>query len=244
MEGTMEKKRITQRTITVDGREIAYQLERKRVKNLNLRVRRDGSVYVSAAGFVPQAEIEAFLIQKGQYILRAIDYAAGLERPRPKRFVSGETFVILGRELCLQVLQGTAEGVSSDGAVLYLRVKDTDDFPRKQRLMAKYLDQRCRAIFTEILEESYPPFQKYGVAMPALRIRDMTSRWGSCLKSKGVVTLSKRLLAAPRGCMEYVVVHELCHLVHPNHSKQFYGLLAAQMPDWRERKAALDKVPL
>lgn len=237
----MDKKCVTQRTITVDGREIAYQLERKRVKNLNLRVRKDGSVYVSAAKFVPQAEIEAFLISKGQYILRAIDYFAGLERPKPKQFVSGEPFAILGREARLLVSQGTAEGVWLDGDVLRLVVKDAGDFSRKQRLMAKYLDQQCRTVFAEILEENYPSFQKYGVAMPALRVRDMTSRWGSCLKSKGIVTLNRRLLAAPRGCIEYVVVHELCHLVHPNHSRQFYGFLAAQMPDWRERKAALDR---
>ena len=67
-----------------------------------------------------------------------------------------------------------------------------------------------------------------------------TSR-GSCLAKKGVVTLNKRLLEAPRNCIEYVVMHELCHFIHPNHSKQFYAFLTMLMPDWKQRKEALDK---
>lgn len=96
-------------------------------------------------------------------------------------------------------------------------------------------------IFKEVLSEIYPVFQKYGVTVPTLRIRNMETRWGSCLAKKGIITLNKRLLEAPRNCIEYVVMHELCHFVHPNHSKQFYSFLAMLMPDWKERKTVLDK---
>lgn len=65
--------------------------------------------------------------------------------------------------------------------------------------------------------------------------------WGSCLPKKLIITLNKQLLEAPRNCIEYVVVHELCHLVHPNHSKQFYTFLTMFMPDWKERKTELEK---
>ena len=83
-------------------------------------------------------------------------------------------------------------------------------------------------------------FEKYGVERPQLRIRDMKSRWGTCHVKKGIVTLNKRLLAAPRGAVEYVVLHELCHLIYPDHSKQFYDFLAVMMPDWKERKQLLN----
>ena len=108
-------------------------------------------------------------------------------------------------------------------------------------MVTRYLDEQCRSIFGEIILETYPVFQKYGVPMPKLRIRNMETRWGSCLAKKGVVTLNKRLLEAPRNCIEYVVMHEFCHFVHPNHSKQFYAFLTMLMPDWKQRKEALDK---
>jgi predicted metal-dependent hydrolase len=69
----------------------------------------------------------------------------------------------------------------------------------------------------------------------------METRWGSCLAHKGIITLNKRLLEAPRHCIEYVVMHELCHFLHPDHSKRFYAFLTTLMPDWRERKSILDQ---
>ena len=107
-------------------------------------------------------------------------------------------------------------------------------------MVTRYLDEQCRTVFGEIILETYPVFQKYGVPMPTLRIRDMETRWGSCLAKKRIITLNKRLLEAPRNCIEYVVMHEFCHFIHPNHSKQFYSFLTMIMPDWRERKAILN----
>jgi predicted metal-dependent hydrolase len=69
----------------------------------------------------------------------------------------------------------------------------------------------------------------------------MTSRWGSCQPKRGLITLNKRLLEVPRNCIEYVVMHEFVHFIHPNHSKQFYEFLSVLMPDWKERKAFLEK---
>lgn len=77
--------------------------------------------------------------------------------------------------------------------------------------------------------------------MPKLRIRDMDTRWGSCLAKKGIITLNKRLLEAPRDCIEYVVTHEFCHFIHPNHSKRFYDFLTMLLPDWKARKKVLDQ---
>src|SRR5699024_10108493 len=95
--------------------------------------------------------------------------------------------------------------------------------------------------FGEIMSEIYPVFRKYGVAVPVLRLRNMETRWGSCLPRKGIITLNKRLLEAPRYCIEYVVMHEFCHFIHPDHSKHFYAFLTMLMPDWKERKRILDQ---
>ena len=231
------------RTVHADGIEIRYCLERTPVKNINLRIRKDGSVFVSASALVPAEEIDAFVCSKAAYVNNAIVKFAELAqyRPQPKQYVSGETFYIQGRGVRLKLSKAPKDSIASDGVFLYLAVRDPNDFEKKRRMVNKYLDQQCRAVFVEIIGELYPMFQKYGVEMPTLRIRDMETRWGSCLVKKGIITLNKRLLEAPRNCIEYVVMHELCHFIHPNHSKQFYGFLAMLMPDWKERKQLLNK---
>ncbi len=231
------------RSIQAEGRRITYQLEYKPVKNINLRVRKDGSVYVSANKLVALTEVDTFVQSKGNFILRAIDRFAEIERlkPQPKQYVSGETFYLQGRGLRLHVTQGAKDTVSSDGVYIHLSVKNPDDITRRKQLVTRFLDKECKRIFSAVLDDLYPVFQKYGIAMPTLRIRDMDTRWGSCLPKKGIVTLNKRLVEAPRNCIEYVAMHELCHFTHPNHSKQFYAFLSMLMPDWKERKALLDK---
>ena len=234
---------IQKRTISAEGKQIPYELERKNVKNLNLHVRRDGTVYVSANRLVPVEQVDAFLERKIGFILNARKRFAeqAQYRPQPKQYVSGETFYIQGRGLRLQVAQAAKDQISSDGVHLHLQVRDPMDFEKKKRMVSKFIDQQCKQIFGEIVDQVYPVFQKYGVAMPSLRIRDMETRWGSCLAKKGVITLNKRLLEAPRHCIEYVVTHEFCHFIHPNHSKQYYAFLTMLMPDWRERKKVLDE---
>ncbi len=231
------------RNVQTDGREIRYCLERKQVRNLNLRIRHDGSVFVSANDDVPLTEIDEFVCRKASYILAAIGKFETLAqyKPQPKQYVSGETFVILGRGLRLQVSQSQRDSITSDGIYIFLKIKELDDMDNKRRMVVRFFDRQCRAVFGEIIQAVYPMFRKYGVAMPMLRIREMETRWGSSLVKKGIITLNKRLLEAPRNCIEYVVMHEFCHFIHPNHSKSFYGFLTMLMPDWRERKAILEK---
>lgn len=229
-------------TLRLETITLTYRLERKNVKNLNLRVRRDGGVCVSAHPRVPLPVIEDFLRSRERFLLRALERVREQQRsrPAPRQYVTGEAFYILGKALPLQVSAGAEEEVSSDGERILLRTRTPEDFSARQRLVTRYLDRRCREVFGAALAECCPAIRRYGVALPALRIRDMETRWGSCLVGKGVVTLNKRLLGAPWACITYVVMHELCHFVHPDHSKRFYGLLTQLMPDWRERRDLLN----
>ena len=232
-----------ERTILYAGTPLRYLLEQKSVKNLNLRIRRDGSVFVSAHPAISIERIDAFVAGKGGYIRSAqkIFQEMAQYAPKPKQYVSGETFYLLGRGVRLSVEKNVRDTIWNDGVYLHLQTKAPDDFSKKQRLVTAYLDEQCHAVFSEILSEIYPIFQKYGIPMPALRIRNMETRWGSCLAQKGIITLNKRLLEAPRHCIEYVVMHELCHFLYPDHSKRFYTFLTTLMPDWRERKSILDQ---
>ena len=188
-----------ERTVCAGGKKIKYILERKQVKNINLRVRPDGSVKVSASPRVDASQIDDFVLSKAEFVLKAM-----------KRF------------------EGTAE------AERQFQMELVKAKSGQESLLAD------PAIFTEILDEVYPAFIPYGIAKPKLRVRTMKSCWGSCLVNKGIITLNRKLLMQPRECIEYVVVHELCHFIHPNHSKEFYKFMEQFMPDWKERKGRLN----
>ncbi|MGL6198263.1 MAG: M48 family metallopeptidase [Lachnospiraceae bacterium] len=176
------------RTVKWNNRPIEYMLIRKPVKNINMRIKSDGTIQVSANRSVRVKYIDDFIISKGSYIIKALQQM---------------------KERC----RNTAEP--------------------KQYTIAEQevLHQMCREI--------YPKFSKFNLSYPEVKIRYMTSRWGSCRPWKNSITLNSRLIDAPRESAEYVVLHEFVHFIHPNHSKQFYDLVSELMPDWRKRKEGL-----
>lgn len=232
-----------ERMISCEQGNISYLLEQKLVKNLNLRIRTDGSVYVSANPEVPLQKVDEFVSSKSEYICASQKKFAQMiaNAPKPKQYVSGETFYLLGHGLRLKVEQKGKETVFSDGAYIFLQVKNTSDFKKKERLMTRYLNTESQKTFDEIMATIYPVFEKYGIKASVFRVRKMDTRWGTCLPGKGIITLNKRLIEVPRNGIEYVVMHECCHFIPPNHSKRFYTLLTTLMPDWRQRKDMLEK---
>lgn len=223
--------------------EIRYVLERKAVKNINLRVRRDGSVYVSAAPSVPEERINSFVSSNASFIRKAREKFSRRAPmvSAPKRYVSGETFCLAGRSLRLKVEKGRKNSVTSDGVYILLQAKDPGDSDSRRRLVEKYLEKQYRELFSRVLKETYPVFAKYGIPFPVLRLRKMKTKWGTCLPKKGIITLNTVLARLPRDCIEYVTVHEFCHFIYANHSRQFYALLTAIQPDWRQRKKLLEE---
>lgn len=233
-----------QRVVQCESSNITYLLTRKPVKNVNLRIKPDGQVIVSANNRVPTDFIDEFIVQKQKFILSALEKyqkRRNLVQNIPKRYVSDERYDLLGKSFRLKVEESKEEKVYTDGVYIVLKVKNKDDFRHKEILMSRWLRQYQTSVFEELIREKHASLKKYGVPYPELRIRHMTSRWGSCQPKKGVITLNSQLIAAPRTCIEYVVLHELVHFIHPNHSRQFWDFVEMMMPDWRERKEELEK---
>lgn len=232
------------RKVACEQRVLEYQLTRKKVKNINLRVKPDGQVFVSASESVPVDFIDNFVKDKQEYIFRAL---SKYEENRKyvsialRQYVSGESFDILGKSLRLKVIQGKQESVITDGVFIFLTVGNKDNHKRKESLMNSWLKEMQTGTFNQISREIYQIFKKYDVEYPTVKVRYMTSRWGSCQPKRGVITLNSKLIEAPRNCIEYVVLHEFTHFIHPNHSKKFYDFVAMLMPDWKERKMELEK---
>lgn len=231
------------REINLKNMTITYTLTRKKVKNINLRIKSDGSVWISAPGRVSIRDIDDFLISKQDDIEKAIVYFRERKRdvPAPKRYVSGECFFLTGSRLELKVSENVRESVEAEGSSLYLRVKDDTDYERKKKLIESWYKEQGRRIFKETVDGIYPKLRAYNVPCPQICIRKMTSRWGSCMPGKDKVTFNLMLVAASGECIEYVVLHELVHFIEPNHSKNFWKLVGEFMPDYKERKKELGK---
>lgn len=122
-------------------------------------------------------------------------------------------------------------------------IRALDRFKEKQNQVVAHSKKEVGVeAFEDICKEAYEIFKEYGIKYPTIKTKYMTTRWGSCRPQKGNITLNSRLIDVPKSCIEYIVFHEFAHLIHPNHSKDFYDFLTMLMPDWKDRKKELNKI--
>ena len=234
------------RELWLNGMDLSYEWEKKRVKNLNLRVRPDGSIHVSTAGWVPPAAVDDFVRSRADLIQKA---RLRWQNERPSEAFEVEDGAVLpcmGREMTLTLRRGSLKGAAVQGDRLVLTLPDQTDRKTAERLFAGWWKETCEAVFAAALEKWYPRFARWNIPKPVLRHRRMKSRWGSCQPATAVIMMNERLLHAPPECTEYIMVHELAHLVRADHSPAFHAVVTEVMPDWKVRKKRLQeaKIPL
>ena len=235
----MEKHQIVYANKVID-----FSLKRKKVKNVNLHVKPDMTIEVTASERVPIEFIMDFVKSKGSWILKNVGNFKDVQplRQSEREYVSGETFKYLGKQYRLRVQKTTdVDKVKYFRGFIYLYVKDTDNVDRKAKLMEEWYRKRANIIFNESLEKMYSLIQKYGVEKPNIDVRLMKARWGSALIDNNTILLNSELIKAPKYCIDYVVLHELIHFKYNNHSEKFYQMLYSLMPDWEKRKNILDE---
>lgn len=227
-------------TVTVGNRKIVYELTRKRVKNINLRIKPDGSVHVSTSNAVTIAVIERFIREKSDFILGAIDKYNEKSKVAKIRFEDEEILSILGIEYMFFIYKGEYNHIEENIGTLALYVTDTDDYDLKYRTYITWLKPQCMKIMTTLCQKAYDEYYRsLGIKFPVIKVKDMRSRWGSCIPSKGILTFNVHLMEYPLAAAEYVVAHEFTHFLQANHSARFYAELAKFMPDHRERERLL-----
>ncbi len=220
-------------------RRIPYRLRFSDRKRLRITVRPDLSVVADAPSRFSEEEAREAVRSKARWILRQL---ASFEEfhplPTPHKFVSGETFVYLGRQYRLKVETGLPAPAKLRGRFLHVAVPDKTDAKAVQRALDAWYRARAGDVFHRYLATCMEVARRHGSPEPTLTIRDMRTRWGSCTAA-GRITLNLKLILAPVHCIEYVIMHELCHLAHHDHSPCFYRLLTRCMPDWGRRRQTL-----
>lgn len=222
---------------------IGFALQRSERKRVAIEVSPDLSVVVrapKAAGIEP---VLAAVRKKARWILRQRKYFEQFLPRTPDRvFQSGETHLYLGRRYRLKVHKvAEAPLVKLSGGYIHLWCRNGASQEAKRLLLDSWYASAVARLSQATLSSCLQHRVFRNLHAPTISIRKLRKRWASITK-QGRLTLNPDIVRAPRRCMEYVLTHELCHTIVPNHSAQFFKLLTRVMPDWRLRKQELESL--
>lgn len=226
----------------VYGRKIIeYSLSYCNRKTLEIAVHPDNTVIVKAPIDSDILMIEKKINKRVRWIIKQLNYFKQFTPKTPSRsYVNGETHLYLGKQYRIKITVGTDDGVKLSRGFFLITCKDEATPEIAQKLLNKWYLERAALQFKESMERCWPKFNQFDLPKPSLAIKRMQKRWGS-LTNKGTVVLNTDLVKAPKECIDYVVIHELCHLKHHNHGPEFYKLLGAMIPNWEKVKHKLER---
>lgn len=234
---------MTEHAVAFGQKTINFSLEQKPRKALKISVMPDLSVGVSAPHTFSIEKVLRKVQRRASWIVRQINYFNSyMPKEPPRQFISGETHYYYGRQYRLKVMLAKKQDVKLKGKYIYVYSLRPESRPRTKRLVYEWYRARAQQMFAVIVNRCHERLEKYRIKLPAIDVKSMKSRWGSCVHTKSRIGLNTELIKAPSHCIEYVIMHEMCHLKYPNHTRQFYNFLSLVMPDWEKRKARLERV--
>ncbi|MDP1771241.1 MAG: SprT family zinc-dependent metalloprotease [Methylobacter sp.] len=233
----------TAHTLQFGETEIRFSLNYADRKTLAIHVYPDGQVGVDAPLSTDIEKVYGKVKKRASWILKQQRQFECYPAPLPERcYVSGETHRYLGRQYRLKVTEGLGEAVKLTRGMLQVETHSPQDSLRVQRLLQAWYRSKALTVFAERYAQCIQRVERLGIHHnKGFQLRFMSKRWGSCT-GKGIITLNPELIAAPKDCIDYVIIHELCHLKEHNHSQAFYRLLASVMNDWELRRKLLNEM--
>ncbi|MFC0875294.1 M48 family metallopeptidase [Saccharicrinis sp. FJH2] len=221
---------------------IEYYLDFANRKTLGIKVYPDKSVHVIAPNGTSKNKVSGKVYNKAAWILKQQDFFLSFHPiTPPRKFVSGETHLYLGKQYRLKLISENKESVKLHGGSIIVYTKDKENKVHVETILKAWFKSKAEQHFNKLFDELVPLSKSFFKGTPTLRHRWMDKRWGSC-SPKGEILLNTELIKAPKKCIEYVIIHELCHLAHLNHSAAFYELLNKLSPNWRKTKDELEKL--
>ena len=227
-------KQFTYLNITFD-----YDLVLEKRRTMVIEVKPDQSVIVKVPQDVKEDKIKEFILHKIRWILKHRRRYATLKPAVPKEYVSGETFRYLGHNYKLLVQTASVNEricVQDDRLMVFSRRPHSQIYTRK--LLKAWYKKEAARIFAEQLNQCAERFKLS--KLPALAIRKMTSRLGSYSTRTNRVCLNINLIKVSKTLIDYVVIHELCHITHHSHNRDFYDLLSSYLPEWESLETDLE----
>jgi predicted metal-dependent hydrolase len=226
--------------ITFGSQTIAYDLQLMQRKTLSISVHPDLRVIVKAPENTKLEDVEKKVYHRAKWILnQQRRFEIYLPDVPPRKYVSGESHRYLGRQYRLKVIKSDTEKIKLIRQFLEVYTPNTKS-EHVREVVEPWFREQANSIFQERVSIVYPKFSRENIPYPKLSIRRMQSSWGSC-SAKGTVSLNIKLIQVPLEYIDYVIIHELCHLKHLHHETNFYKLLSRILPGWEARKEKLDR---
>lgn len=220
--------------------EIQYRYFHSRRKTVGISVHPDLSVTVRVPLGTSIETIREFVHRRAAWINKTWrNFEQYLPKQPERRYISGETHRYLGRQYRLKIEQGENDTVKCLRGYLWVTIKDEPSSERAKALLEDWYRHHARNVFQERLIACHQRVLREGIPLPAMLIRKMVSRWGS-YSSAGRITLNLALIKTPKECIDYVIIHELCHHKVMRHGPKFWKLLHRLMPDFEERRKKLN----
>lgn len=225
-------------SIDFGSKKIKYTLLYTKRKTLGITVNPDMEIVVKAPENSAIELVEAKVRKRAPWIIKQQSYFLTFHpKPNEKKYVSGESHYYLGKQYRIEVLEDKKNEVSYKGRYIQVKTKNKSNV---KKLLNDWYRVKSKEKFEAIAAPLIEKFKKYDVELTGLYIQDMKTRWGSCTP-QGKIILNPELIKTPKGCIEYVIIHELCHLVHLSHNQKFFDLQAKECPLWERWKTKLEQ---
>lgn len=229
--------KVKNSVLQLDGATFEVLVVRKKIKNMYLRVKPDGQVAVSAPLRISDKHIIDFIRLKKSWIIKQIQK----QDTRRQSTAAPNTVWWLGSIKPILVEAGARNTAEMRGNAICLTVKDRNSKEMRDDVLEQWMRKQAAVIFNEQMNRIFRQvFAGYDIPMPKLYLRKMKTLWGSCTPSKNKITLNTELIKYDIRYIEYVVLHELTHLLYIHHDDDFYGFLSLHMPDWKARRTELN----
>ena len=229
---------------TYKNRKFKYKIIRKNMKNIITKIK-NGEIIVSAPFLVNDESVKNAVLENKSWIY---DNMIKFENNRNnkklyKTFQDGDKLKYLGEEFTLNVIEENNNSIriDKDNKMFYLKTEDKNDIELNRNIYETIQKSHAKFYFRKILNRIYEKVKYLGILYPQMTVRTMKTRWGSCSYKKNRITLNAYLIEHPIELIELVILHELLHFIHPNHSSEFYKLNEKLMPDYKKREEQLNK---
>ena len=223
---------------------LGYEVHRKKVKNINLRIKPNMEIYISVPMNLHRDYIENFIRSKEEWIKSVLKKVEDVkEKQKGFEYKNGEIYKFLGKEYNLIVRTGNFNGVSlkndAKSNVMILTVNENifENIDEKKKVMEKWYFENAKKLFLKFVEKWLEILDEH---VEKVAIKPMKTRWGSCNYVKKYINLNTELIKRTPFEIEYVILHELTHLKYPNHGKGFYNYIERYMPNYKVAEKMLN----